>query len=58
MAEGTNWRSNTFDILLYNVAAGVIVIVGMSGFAYVGERISHGSSKMNIAIEGSGPTSP
>jgi hypothetical protein len=51
MATVTNSRSNIFDILLCNGAAGVIVIVGVFAFAYVGERISHGSSKTNIVIE-------
>ena len=51
MAEITDSRSNTFDLLLYNVAANVIVIVGVFAFAYVGERMSYGSSKANITIE-------
>jgi len=51
MAEITDRRGNTFDLLLYNVAAAVVVIAGVSAFAYVGERMRHGSSKVNIAVE-------
>jgi hypothetical protein len=54
MAESTNRRSYTFDVLLSNVAASVIVIVGVSAFAYVGERMSHGSSSMATTIEAPG----
>jgi hypothetical protein len=51
MDQSSNRRSYTFNVLLYNVAASVIVIVGVFSFAYVGERMSHGSSMMTSAIE-------
>jgi hypothetical protein len=54
MAESTNRRSNTFNILLPNVAASVIVIVGVFAYAYVGERLSQGSSTMATTIEAPG----
>lgn len=51
MAESANSRNNTFDLLLYNVVASAIVIIGAFAFMYVGEQVSHGSSKANVTIE-------
>jgi hypothetical protein len=54
MAESTNKRSNIFDIVLSNIAASVIVIVGVLAYAYVGERMTQGSGTMATTIEARG----
>jgi len=48
MAESTNSRSDSTRCV---IASTVIVVVGIFAFAYVGQQMSHGSSKVNVAVE-------
>jgi len=48
MAESMSSRSNSTRCV---IAATIIVIVGIFGFAYVGQQMSHGSSKVTVAVE-------
>jgi len=53
MGRSFNSRNDT-----YNVAAGVIVIIGVITFAYIGQQVSQGSNTMSSVIETSRPTLP
>jgi hypothetical protein len=58
MGESANNRNEALDVVSYDLAAGAIVIIGLIAIAYIGQQMSHGSSKVNVVVEASLSTLP